>query len=238
MRKLKRLKRNIPLCECGCGKEVKNRFIFGHNRKYTVHSEEVRKKISESNKGRKLSKEHKKKLSKSHKGKILSEETKKKMSESHKGKSFSEEHRKKISELHKGKKHSEETKKKISKSKKGQIPWMKGKIQSEESRIKQSCSMQDINRKEWNGFFIHGIYCDVWSDKEYKESIKERDNYQCQNNIDCKKNSKRLGLHHIDYDKKNCKPENIITVCTSCNTRANFNKEYWKEFYNNIMEKK
>lgn len=56
-------------------------------------SEEIRKKISEANKGRKLSEEHKAKISAAHKGKPhpqkghkLSEETKRKISEAHKGK--------------------------------------------------------------------------------------------------------------------------------------------------------
>lgn len=69
------------------------------------HSEESRKKMSESRKGKNnpmygktLSEEHKKKISESLKGKTLSTKTRKKMSEAQKGKTFSEETRKKISE--------------------------------------------------------------------------------------------------------------------------------------------
>lgn len=95
--------------------------------KRTPHSEETKRKISESNKGRVVtwakpcSDDTKKKISESNKGKILSDETKKKMSESkkgktspNKGKTFSEEHKKKLSESRKGKVVSEETRKKIS----------------------------------------------------------------------------------------------------------------------------
>ena len=71
--------------------------------------------------GIQLSEEHKKNISESLKGKHHSEETKMKMSESHKGRKFSEEHKKKLSELRKGKnnpmygrKHSKEIKKKMS----------------------------------------------------------------------------------------------------------------------------
>ena len=67
---------------------------------------------SEYNKGKKLSEETKKKISESSKGKkhkSFSEETKKKISESKKGKQSN----------HKGKKHSEETKKRQSDSHKG-----------------------------------------------------------------------------------------------------------------------
>ena len=84
------------------------------------HSEESRRKMSESKKGIKLSEEHKLKLSESHKGKIscnkgkkLSEEHKKKLGEAHKGIKLSEEHKLKLSESHKGIKFSEERKLKI-----------------------------------------------------------------------------------------------------------------------------
>ena len=56
---------------------------------------EVREKVSNANKGKKLSEEHKMKIGKIHKGKKHSEETRKKMSESHKEK-WKEEKNKKI----------------------------------------------------------------------------------------------------------------------------------------------
>ena len=73
--------------------------------------------------GNDMSEETKKKLSESHKGKIspikgkhLSEETKHKISEAQKGKTLSDETKRKLSEAAKGKHHSEETKRKISES--------------------------------------------------------------------------------------------------------------------------
>jgi len=92
-------------------------------------TKETRKKISESNKGKKRSKQTKKLMSKNSMGsgnnfygKKHSEESKKKMSnslkKSHpmKGKHWSEETKKKISESLKGRKLSKEIKKKISES--------------------------------------------------------------------------------------------------------------------------
>ena len=63
-----------------------------------------------------MSEEAKKKISETKKGRQLSEETKRKMSEAHKGKPLSEEHKRKMIEINKGKHHSEETKNKISES--------------------------------------------------------------------------------------------------------------------------
>lgn len=66
--------------------------------------------------GYKHSEETKRKISESHTGKTLSEETKKKISEIKKGKTLSEGTKNKISETLKGKTHSEKTKQKISES--------------------------------------------------------------------------------------------------------------------------
>lgn len=84
-------------------------------------SEETKRKISESEKGKKRSEETCRKISESHKGRHLSEEAKKKMSEARKGHPVSEETKRKISEAKKGKHcpHSEEWKKKMSEAKKG-----------------------------------------------------------------------------------------------------------------------
>jgi len=45
-----------------------------------------------------------------------------------------------------------------------------------------------------------------------------------------------LHVHHIDYDKKNCKDTNLITTCLYCNNRANYNREYWKKEYQRKIE--
>lgn len=144
--------------------------------KHCRYSEEARRRISESLKGKHLSEEHKKKISESELGRVVSEETRKKISEANKGKYHSEEAKRKMSEANKGKHLSEETKRKMSESRKGK-PHLseegkrklseinKGKIISEETRKKLSeshkgkkrnpCSeearrkMSEANRKRW-----------------------------------------------------------------------------------------
>ena len=85
-----------------------------------THSEETRRKIGESNKGK-------------NKGNTHSEESKKRMSDVKKGENhpmygttLSEETRIRMSESRKGKTHSEETKRKISESRKGIKCWNDG----------------------------------------------------------------------------------------------------------------
>ncbi|KKL07361.1 hypothetical protein LCGC14_2586770, partial [marine sediment metagenome] len=46
-----------------------------------------------------------------------------------------------------------------------------------------------------------------------------------------------LNVHHIDYDKKNCGMDNLVTLCASCNTRANVNRGFWIELYKFLIEK-
>lgn len=89
----------------------------------------------------------------------------------------------------------------------------------------------------WRGGVSGEPYCDVWRDKDYKDFIKERDNNECQN-PDCWKRCRHLPLniHHIDYNKKNCQPTNLITLCVSCNVRANTNKDGWQKIYQEIIE--
>jgi len=215
------------------------------------HTEETKRKMSKTQKGKELSEESKVKLRQLrigcepwNKGKVnvYSDETKKQISNSLKlffkeNESCNKGCRKLGS---RGYRHTEETKKKM----KGRIfspehrkklsYARKGKTTPQETRIKMSCSARGISIEDWDGFYDKE-YCCSWSDKEYKDSIKERDDYKCQN-LDCWGTAKRLSVHHIDYDKKNCKPSNLIALCASCNTRANYNRPYWQELYSYILK--
>lgn len=108
-----------------------NRIEFGYNQDSggkcnAKHSEETRKKISESNKGKKhkpMSVETRRRMSESRTGKHLSEETKKKIGNAHRGKILSEQQIATMRTRMQGSNHpnwgkhlSAETRKKIGKS--------------------------------------------------------------------------------------------------------------------------
>ena len=80
--------------------------------KASRHTEETKKKVSESKKGQrkgiKFTDEHKRRIGESQKGKFISEETRKKLSVANKGKKLTEEQRNKISLASKGKPHSKQ----------------------------------------------------------------------------------------------------------------------------------
>ena len=68
-------------------------------------------------------------------------------------------------------------------------------------------------------------------DEELKEQIRKRDNYTCQNCGMTEEEhliaiGRALIVHHINYDKKNCKKYNLISLCNQCNVRANYNQKY------------
>jgi predicted DNA-binding protein YlxM (UPF0122 family) len=67
-----------------------------------------------------------------------------------------------------------------------------------------------------------------------KYRIYKRDNFTCQNCNQYGTVGKNcLTAHHIDYNKKNCVDTNLITLCKKCNGKANFNREFWQDFYTN-----
>lgn len=98
-------------------------------------------------------------------------------------------------------------------------------------------NMLGKNNPNWSGGYSYKDYCPIFFDKEYKEVIRSRDNYECQNPY-CYKKAKRLNIHHIDYDKKNCGPDNLITLCVGCNGRANKDRDWHIAWYQTIMNHK
>jgi group I intron endonuclease len=109
------------------------------------HSEESRKRMSESGKKKILTPEHKQKLIDYNKNRVLSQETRDKMSKSSKGRKLSDSHRAILVSVNTGTKKSQETRDKISAKAKGRkIPDTLKSVLSIKSRA--------VNRKNKNGF--------------------------------------------------------------------------------------
>uniref|UniRef100_A0A6M3L718 HNH nuclease domain-containing protein n=1 Tax=viral metagenome TaxID=1070528 RepID=A0A6M3L718_9ZZZZ len=141
--------------------------------------------------------------------------------------SFTEKHKERMREAHlknptrywSGKKRppfSEEWKKKISKGTKGKNNPMYGIIGK--------------NHWNWQGGKSFEPYSVDWTD-DLKESIRKRDDYVCQtcgiHQDELVSIHKKLDVHHIDYDKDNLNPKNLISLCKSCHMKTNYNREYW-----------
>lgn len=164
-----------------------------------------------------------------------------------------------IAESHIGKKHSEETREKQSKSMVGYKRTIESKIKQSRAnkgrklskdwrkKISKSTKERFENPKNHPMYGRYGELSGNWQNgksfeiypiefKQIKKFILERDNYICQYPR-CMEIHDRLHIHHIDYDKQNNNPENLITLGTSCHTKTNGKNKriYYTEFYQTIM---
>ncbi len=203
-------------------------------------SEETKRKISEAKKGRPLPEEHKRKISRAMKNrqpwnKGLTKEHDLKIHQMAQakggirtspatefkkghtlnvgdkspmyGKTFSEETRRKMSEAHKGNKHSEESKQKIGDASRGE------------------------KSGNWQGGISFNPYPIAFNNL-LREKVRIRDNHICQLcDVAQEDMGRKLSIHHIDYNKENCKENNLISLCRSCNSKVNFNRDYWEEVF-------
>lgn len=74
-----------------------------------------------------------------------------------------------------------------------------------------------------------------------RQKIIIRDGYKCQNCGLLREDylliyDRDIEVHHIDYNKQNCQEDNLITTCKQCNLLANYDRLYWKEFYQNKIK--
>lgn len=83
----------------------------------------------------------------------------------------------------------------------------------------------------WKGGISFKSYSINWTD-DLKRAIRKRDHYTCRL---CGKEP-AISCHHIDYDKKNCNPNNLITLCISCNSKVNKNRKYWIKYFKSRMK--
>jgi RNA polymerase subunit RPABC4/transcription elongation factor Spt4 len=83
----------------------------------------------------------------------------------------------------------------------------------------------------WQG----GIGREPYSFDFYKIRIKilQRDKQLCQL---C--NQKGNTIHHVDYCKQNNVITNLITLCTSCNAKANGCRDYWYAYFSKLLQEK
>jgi len=208
-------------------------------------SEETKKKMSKNNgrywAGKHLSEEIREKIRQARKGgtsywkgKHLLEETKKKISKANKGNIA----------WNKGKTgiYSKETLKKMSNASKGRKASVKARQKMSEAHKKRYRENPEIikkisgeNNKGWQGGKSFEPYPLTWT-LLLKRSIRERDNYSCQlcgkpQVEELERIGYKLSVHHINYCKENCNPNNLITLCNQCHQKTNNKRKYWTKYF-------
>ena len=186
-------------------------------------------------------------------GHFVSEETRKKQHEANLGekspwygKHHTEETRQKQRENHLGKKNpmyrrpvTGETKQKKREAMLGKFVGEKHpfwrKHHTEEAKEKIRAGNSGKNNPNYTNGKSREPYPLEWTEI-LKESIRCRDGYQCQL-CSCPEveNCRKHPVHHIDYDKKNLDPMNLITLCARCNTIVNSNREFWTRYFQRKM---
>lgn len=132
-----------------------------------------------------------------------------------------------------GRKHTEEWKKRMSKY--GKVHPNSGWFKKGQKPSKNRRIYKGDENHAWRGGISFEPYSLDWTD-DLKESIRRRDNYVCQlcgtHQDELGGYFKKLDIHHIDYDKHNLNPNNLIALCRSCHAKTNFDRDYWiKHFY-------
>lgn len=162
-------------------------------------------------------------------GKFISIKTKEKLRLKKLGKKLSVEIKEKISLGHigknRGKKRSQEV---IEKLKKSHLTL---------EYVEKTLGLHSgINNGNWQGGISKLPYCEKWTE-ELREKIRERDEGICQNcgKIERENKKGKLSVHHVHYDKENCYPD-LISLCCSCNSKVNFNRDYWEELFMKMLK--
>ncbi len=106
----------------------------------------------------------------------------------------------------------------------GGQPWNKGK------KLPQ---FSGENHPNWRGGAKYNLpYIPGWQ-TTLSRAIRERDNYICQV---C--SLEGFFVHHIDYNRSNNDPKNLITLCNSCHSKTNFHRNKWEKYFNKRAELK
>ena len=212
------------------------------------HSEETRAKLVQSHIGKHPTVEQNMKNSNAHKGesnhfygKRHTEESLLKMSKVHSGVHLTEEHKAKISKANKGRAISEEARLKNAKTHTGILHTeaTKNKLRQITLNQWQNVEFRKQRLGENNSNWLGGKSFEPYGsdfNKQLKELIRVRDAYICQLcGVPETEICRKLGVHHIDYTKINNMPNNLISLCPVCHTKVNRNREYWADYFRNLL---
>jgi ribosomal protein S14 len=86
------------------------------------------------------------------------------------------------------------------------------------------------NAPNWQGGITNYPY--PYEFRSLRKEIRKRDGYKCRMcGCSQEKNNRGLQVHHIDYNKYNIEPNNLITLCNKCHGRTHIHRSYWIGFF-------
>ncbi len=89
----------------------------------------------------------------------------------------------------------------------------------------------------WKGGISFEPYDPKFNSK-LKELIRFRDGYKCQK-CGCPEieNGRKLSVHHIDGNKLNSFPTNLISLCIRCNVKVEYDRPKWQRIFQRKIQK-
>lgn len=101
--------------------------------------------------------------------------------------------------------------------------------------LRASGKLEGDKNPSWRGGLSFEPYTAEFTPR-LKRCIRDRDGRACQLCGVTQENYPRtLAVHHIDYDKANCQPWNLITLCTGCNTKVNSARGWWTLYFQTLL---
>jgi 5-methylcytosine-specific restriction endonuclease McrA len=105
------------------------------------------------------------------------------------------------------------------------------------ARIESHVKFSGPNNHRWRGGIAFQPRGQDWTG-DLRAMIRDRDGHLCQN-PSCYKpeNGRRHPVHHIDYDKNNSNPENLITLCIPCHAKTtDGDREHWTTYLQALQD--
>lgn len=141
-----------------------------------------------------------------------------------------------MSELKLGKKkgpRSEETKRKI----REKLIGIKHTEQRKENmrKAQKTVHVRGDKHPNWKGGISKINYPEEFNSR-LKLKIRIRDNYMCclcgkTEREELEELNRVLCVNHIDFNKNNCKEENLNSLCLRCNVKINRERDYWTNYF-------
>jgi hypothetical protein len=149
-----------------------------------------------------------------------------------------------IAGWNRGKKSNKKWRDKLSKARKGKTPWNKGLkgiqiawnkgMKGYGAGMPHPWMAKGKDHYNWQGgksFEPFGLEFN----NDLKEVVRNRDRRKCKicekTELEC---GEKMTVHHIDYNKLNNNPSNLISLCRSCHLKTNYKRDLWIKYFEKL----
>lgn len=168
------------------------------------------------------------------------------------GKHITEAHKEAIRRHHigkpsgmKGKSQTEYQKLRMSERMRGENNPRCGVVPSDETRRRISAALvgkyTGANCANWEGGISFTTYCKRFN-KLFRNRVRAYYNEKCVIcGSDGSEYGQRVSVHHVNYDKELCCSKGtplFVTLCKSCHAKTNRDRNYWEEYFTNLIRDK